>query len=172
MRGYKLGYRRREASALQRFCAKVSITPGRCWEWQGSLRRGYGRIKIDGHYVPAHVFSYETFIGTVPKGLRLDHLCRNRACVNPLHVEPVTHIENVRRGDAGKHTALKERAKAHCPKGHPYSPENTYVTPKGWRKCRICRREQQRRSYQKPEVKAGYTRRQRKYRARKREVAV
>ena len=87
-------------------------------------------------------------------------------------LEPVTRRQSMRIHNAGQYTAQKERSKTHCPKGHPYTPENTYVAPNGWRKCRICRREQHRRSYQKPEVKAGYTRRQREYRVRKREVIV
>lgn len=170
--GYQLGYRRRQATPLQRFCAKVNITPGRCWEWTDHLNNGYGRLKIGTGYVPAHVFAYETFIGPIPAGLEPDHLCRNRACANPLHLELVSHSENVKRGNAGLHTALKERAKTHCPQGHPYNTANTYLAPNGWRKCRICRRSQQRSSFRKPEVKAGYLRRQREYRQRKRQEVI
>lgn len=129
MKGYKLGYRRREATPLQRFCAKVQIAPGRCWEWTGQLRNGYGRIKVDGHSIQAHIFSYETFLGSIPEGLELDHLCRNRACVNPLHLEPVTRSINVRRGIGPLIAALKQKAKTHCPQGHPYSLENPIWLP-------------------------------------------
>lgn len=137
--------KRRQGPPLLRFCSKVKIVPGQCWEWTDSLRGGYGRLKVDGHYIPAHVFAYQTFIGPVPDGLDLDHVCRNRACVNPLHLEPVTRSVNVRRGVAPLRAGLKEKSKTHCPQGHPYSKENTYVAPNGHRKCRACRRDRDRR---------------------------
>lgn len=83
--------------------------------------------------VLAHRFFYEHFIGEIPEGLEIDHLCHNTICVNPAHLEAVTHSENLRREHAF-------RPKTHCPQGHEYTPENTYKTPSGKRQCRICGR--------------------------------
>ncbi|MEE8234211.1 MAG: HNH endonuclease signature motif containing protein [Gammaproteobacteria bacterium] len=86
----------------------------------------------------AHRVSYEMENGLVPKGLELDHLCRVRNCVNPQHVEPVTHKENCQRGEVG----INHRRKTHCNRGHPYSGDNLYIVPKnGKRGCKTCSRE-------------------------------
>jgi hypothetical protein len=104
-----------------------------CWEWVGSHDgTGYGQFWDGSRNVPAHRWAYEHLIADIPAGLYLDHLCRNRGCVNPWHVEPVTHLVNVRRGEKANRT--------HCPQGHPYSPENTYRHPRGDRQCRECLR--------------------------------
>ena len=165
-RRYSLGYRRGQATSLQRFFAKVKIAPGGCWEWQDSLRDGYGRFNIGCRRVSAHRFAYETFVGPIPDGLEPDHLCRNRSCVNPFHLEPVTRSVNMKRGDAGLATALRERAKTHCPGGHPYDAVNTYVDRKGWRKCRPCRRQQAKAIWRNPARRANALERQRRYRAK------
>lgn len=116
---------------LERFEAKVERTPT-CWLWRASLdHAGYGRFKSGRHQV-AHRWSYEHFVGPIPEGLQIDHLCRTPACVNPEHLEPVTGAENVRRAFA--HIT-------HCPQRHPYSAENTYKRAgDGRRYCRECRR--------------------------------
>jgi hypothetical protein len=75
-----------------------------CWNWACHLYEGYGRVFLDGHWYPAHVVTYETKYGPVPNGKELDHLCRNRKCCNPDHVEPVTRLINARRGDKAKLT--------------------------------------------------------------------
>lgn len=94
---------RTEAHAEARFFAMVaSAGVGSCWIWTGHLTEdGYGRFKPTGlrSTVLAHKWLYERRHGGVPSGLELDHLCRNRACVNPAHQQPVTHVENVRRGN-------------------------------------------------------------------------
>ena len=113
-----------------------------CWLWGGHLDvDGYGKWcrRVDGrtHYYRAHRYSYERLIGQIPEGLCLDHLCRQRNCVNPEHLEPVTSSENSRRGVAG--VMAKERAKKikHCPHGHPYEGWNL-ILYQGRRFCREC----------------------------------
>ncbi len=113
------------------------------WVWQKSLNpKGYGRIRIGGrggrdHQV--HRVAYEQFVGPIPHGLQIDHLCRVRSCCNPTHLEPVTVRENGRRGTAGTNLALWQAAKTHCPRDHPYSGQNLYVDRTGRRHCRTCR---------------------------------
>ena len=92
------GYYERRPVA-DRFRSKYFINESGCWIWIGSIvGSGYGQIRIDGVNVYAHRFSYEQKHGKIPKGLEMDHICRVRNCVNPDHVEPVTHKENVIRG--------------------------------------------------------------------------
>lgn len=128
-------------SDINRFMNFVHTEPNSgCWFWSGYLfRSGYGGFYhyIDGvrKLVRAHRFSYECFIGKVPKDKELDHLCRMKSCVNPNHLQPVTHKENIRRG------ICASSKKTHCLKGHPYSGDNLYMTPAGFRDCRKCRRQ-------------------------------
>lgn len=123
--------------AADRFWPKVEPT-GFCWNWTGSKEAGYGRFNIDRVPVPAHRFSYETLVGPIPADLHLDHLCRNRACVNPDHLEPVTNYQNMMRGFG---IARRNAEVTHCPAGHEYAGENLYVNPtRGTRLCRACAR--------------------------------
>jgi HNH endonuclease len=91
----------RGASALERIAAKVAIQPNGCWLFTGVLTaNGYGHVRDDdGNMRHAHVITYEAKHGPIPDGMESDHLCRCRACCNPDHIEPVTHLENVRRSD-------------------------------------------------------------------------
>src|SRR3990170_6143849 len=95
------------------------------------LHGGYGRFQFEGRRWPAHLLLYTTLIGPVAPGLEPDHLCRNPACVNHAHLEPVTHQQNVLRGESP--IAQEARAEA-CPQGHPYDQANTYM----WRGSRAC----------------------------------
>jgi hypothetical protein len=119
-----------------RFWAKVSPEPNTgCWLWvAGDRGGGYGYYWHDGKDRAAHTVAYETLVGDVPEGLELDHLCRTLRCVNPSHLEPVPHVENMRRGTVWRHWA----AKTHCPQGHEYAEANTYRW-RGKRMCRTCR---------------------------------
>jgi hypothetical protein len=131
---------------IVRFWKKVVKQDG-CWIWIGSKGvNGYGHFNIKrGVKIGAHRIAYELLKTAIPEGLEIDHLCRTRDCVNPDHMEPVTHAENMRRSTAGRNLGPMHRAKTHCPGGHPYDLENTYLCPNGARQCRICRREADRR---------------------------
>ena len=125
-------------SPLKRFEAKVVADPETgCWNWQAwTTRGGYGKFKVDGHTRVSHRWYYQQVVGPVPAELQLDHLCRNRACCNPEHLEPVTCRENLLRGDTFQ---ASNAAKVQCPKGHPLSGENLMVSG-GRRVCRTCKR--------------------------------
>lgn len=123
----------------ERFWSKVRLAESGCWEWAGSKVNGYGGISFDGRTKKAHRVSYETLVGAVPDGLFLDHLCRNRGCVNPTHLEVVTGRENVLRGNS---PAAIHARRTHCKYGHEKTPVNTMV-PGGWRRCVECIRANQ-----------------------------
>ena len=109
----------------------------RCWNWTGALSAGsYGSIYKDGRMQKAHRVSYELLRGAIPHGLQLDHLCRNRRCVNPAHLEPVTASENILRSPL----LDRQSHKTHCPSGHPYSGDNLIIRKTGWRACLTCRK--------------------------------
>lgn len=129
----------------ERIYQRVTMVPmAGCWLWLLHCNSdGYGTIKINGINRHAHIVAFEHFRGPVPEGLELDHVCRVRCCVNPWHLEPVTHIENVRRGVSGIVSRDRELSKTHCPHGHEYSIENTYRY-KNRRKCSLCRTTQKR----------------------------
>ena len=121
-----------------------------CWLWLGCVdKEGYGKIAMPGQASArmAHRISYELHVGPIPEGLELDHKCRMRCCVNFQHLEPVTHLENMRRGvNIGAHLVAAQKAKTHCPKGHPYDEANTGPGhgSSDWRVCRACARDNDR----------------------------
>lgn len=117
-------------SPEERFWQYVRKTD-ECWEWTGNTSRlGYGMFSLDGKSRSAHRVSYEWFVGTIPEGLEIDHLCRNRRCVRPEHLEAVSHHENVRRGI--------NVTRLHCKLGHLLQPSMENGRPR--RRCPDCDR--------------------------------
>ena len=123
---------------VHRFTAK--IVKENCWKWESALNKGYGVFSIKNKTKQAHRLSFELFSGRIPKGLQLDHLCRNPKCVNPSHLEPVTPKENMNRSMS----VAYQRNKTECRNGHSYSAENTVINKRGARECLTCTRKSKR----------------------------
>lgn len=124
---------------LERFLAKIDFNgPNGCWQWRASNRSGgYGQVRVAAGIFYAHRVAYFLFKGIIPKDLEIDHLCRNRGCVNPAHLDVVSARENTLRSNG---PAAKKAMATHCVGGHAFTPQNTYWRPNGLRQCRHCRR--------------------------------
>lgn len=111
---------------------------GSCWLWTRCLSRaGYGQIRLHGATQYTHRWAYTQLVGPIPEGLELDHLCRNFACMNPSHLEAVTHKENM----------VRAQQKIVCCRGHTYDQANTWMSRYGHRQCKACNRERHLRYY-------------------------
>ena len=119
---------------LERFIAKIDFSEN-CWTWTNKLDNGYGRFWLNNKLELSHRFAWLIWAGQIPAGKQLDHLCRNRSCVNPAHLEPVTIKENVLRGIG---ITAQNARKTHCSKGHPLSGYNAVIRKTGTKSCRIC----------------------------------
>ena len=125
----------------------VAVTDDGCWEWTGGkLASGYGSVRFEGRSQVVHRVTWEAANGAVPDGLQLDHLCRNRACCNPSHLEAVTQSVNLLRGVSGP---ARNARKTHCIKGHVFD----LTRQNGWRECSICKRERRRAHYVQHEMR-------------------
>jgi hypothetical protein len=134
------------ADLSDRILANVDHRADGCWLWTGFINpTGYGTLtvgsRVDGSYRPgmlAHRASYEALVGPVPDGQEIDHLCGNKACVNPAHLDPVTRSE---------HTKRESKRLTACRRGHPRTPENVYVDAQGRHHCLVCKRDRARARY-------------------------
>ncbi|MFK8844751.1 HNH endonuclease signature motif containing protein [Streptomyces sp. Ac-502] len=125
--------RRLSASPLERVFARSVAGPSACILWCGARTpQGYGQLYVSGRNLSVHRIAYAEFVGPIPGGLEIDHLCRVRHCVNPHHLRAVTHAENTRR-------AIRSSLVI-CRRGHALTPENVYLHKDGIRECRVCKR--------------------------------
>lgn len=123
---------------MDRFWSRVDKT-GPCWLWLGAKSWGYGVINVRrlGRMLRTHRVAYAALVGNPPSGLDLDHLCRNRACCNPAHLEPVPRRVNLLRGDT---LVARKARQTHCIHGHELTGENVFIKHQGTRGCLTCRR--------------------------------
>lgn len=131
-----------ERTLAERFWSKVDKGgPDDCWIWTGSRNQlGYGQMTYRYERLAAHRVSLELAGHYLVTGMDVDHLCRNPSCVNPAHLEQVTHRENVLRGALGAVSKARHAARTHCKNGHEFTVENTRVDKRGSRICRACQR--------------------------------
>jgi hypothetical protein len=154
---------------IERFCSRLhfDLTTG-CWEWKGYVGpNGYGSIMVkypDGRFMPntAHRVGYELLVGSIPDGMTLDHLCRNRKCANPFHLEICTQQVNILRGTG---FSARNAKRMHCPKGHPYEGYNLVIGKQkikgsdrttAQRQCRLCINERARKMWHARVARRGY----------------
>jgi len=122
---------------IERLMQRVVIDPSSgCWQWQGPTNYGYGRFYSRGVTYRAHRAAYELLVGPVPIGLEMHHLCHNRACVNPSHLQPIERHDHWLLGTS---VSLFNATKETCVNGHPFTEENTHIYEKAGRKVRHCR---------------------------------
>lgn len=145
-------------SIPERLMSRVVVTPDACWIWEGAQDSGgYGIVTINNHKnLKAHRVSYETFVGPIGDGLHIDHLCRNRACINWRHLEPVTPRENMRRSPVEIPTINEN--KTHCKRGHAFVEGNIYRSKDCGRRRKACCNAQSREWYANNRASGGVRR--------------
>lgn len=152
---------RRRLTAVERVLNKVVVTPAGCWEYTGRRNDdGYGLVQADKKRQRVHRVVYEALVGPIPDGLEIDHLCRNRVCVNTRHLEVVEHAENLRRAWRTRPRRPRpepRKPRTHCRRGHELTPENAVPRP-GNRGpgCRTCKAASDRAAYIRRQAKRGF----------------
>lgn len=133
----RLVFMRKPMPLVVALIERITPTNTGCYEWtQARSADGYGRWVVDGREWRAHRKAYELFVGPIPGDMEIDHLCKNRACCNPFHLEAVDRRTNMGRSDS---PSTKNSRKTHCLRGHEFTPENTVMRKNGHRDCRVCR---------------------------------
>lgn len=137
-----------------RFFSKVKYS-NNCWEWQATKRNGYGQFWNGKRCVPSHRWSYQYFYGEMSKELLVCHHCDNPKCVNPFHLFLGTYRDNIKDAIAKNRIKIprSNAEKTHCKRGHPFNETNTNITPQGWRHCRKCRNEAEKKRQKKLRLK-------------------
>lgn len=135
---------------LKGFWARVKKT-NTCWVWTLPESNGYGRIWVNGERLLVHRVSYWLSGKDIPEGFTLDHLCRNRACVNPEHLEPISRGDNVLRGEG---VTARHARQTHCKRGHEFNEANTLIIKNG-RDCRLCGRIRQKQYMKRKTLKCA-----------------
>ena len=126
----------RVARTVEALACTEQVTESGCWVWTKGQVNGYGRIRVNGRSTYVHRLVYELFVGPIPEGLILDHLCRVRPCCNPYHLQPVTNKENILRGES---PPAQQARKTHCCNGHELSGKNVKEYAGTHRRiCQMC----------------------------------
>lgn len=149
---------REKRSVEDRFWEKVDRRlDDECWPWLASLTNsGYGSMMLDDKPEGAHRISYELLRQEIPEGMVIDHLCGNRWCVNPWHMDVVTQSENIRRSKPDRDINPRSRSpKKECRNGHEFTPENTRIDPDGYQRCKTCERKQSLAGYYRRKARLG-----------------
>jgi hypothetical protein len=122
---------------IENFKKHIQITKEGCWEWTAKIHKntGYGYFTVKGKTHLSHRFSYKYFKGEIPLNLCIDHICENRKCVNPEHLQAITLKQNILKG---KSVCAQKAKQIYCHKNHPLSGENLYITPDNRRQCKTC----------------------------------
>jgi len=132
---------------IQRFLNKIKIVDSGCWEWQGWVNRnGYCHITLKRKGILAHRFIFMYYYNNIDSKMTIHHKCYNRKCVNPIHLEQMSYRENILHGNT---MASINAQKTHCPQGHEYTSDNTYINSRNSRVCKICERRRVKNNYDK-----------------------